>query len=66
MNHISSDLCKNNGIEIKPENRVAVMANSSKESVKSTLKTCMVSIGPYSETMNLVVTGHHYDLVLGK
>ena len=66
LNHISSDFCKHNGIEIKLESRIAVVENKSEMSVDLTLNACIVSIGQHSESMNLVVTKLLYDLVLGK
>ena len=40
------------------------MANKSKERVDSTMKPCVISIGPYSESMSFVVTKLHCDVVL--
>ena len=42
------------------------MANRSEESVELTWSPCIVSTGPYTESMNLVVTKLHYDLVVGE
>ena len=66
LNHISAELCENHEVEVKPENRTATMANKSEESVESTMKPCIVSIGPYSESMNFVVTKLRYDVVLSE
>ena len=66
LNHISSDFCKNNGIEIKPKNRIAVVASKSEESLDSTLNQYIVSIDPYSESMNQVVTKLYSDLIPGE
>ena len=42
------------------------MENKSEENVDSNLKPLILSIGPYSESMNLVVARLHYAIVLGK
>ena len=66
LNHISSDFCLRNSIKVTQESRIAIMANMSEEKVNPTLESCVISIGPYSESMRLVVTKLQYDLVLGQ
>ena len=55
-----------NSIEVEQENRIAIMANMTEGTVNPTFESCVVSIGPYSESMNLVVVKTQYDLVLGQ
>ena len=66
LNHISSDFCSKNSIEVEQDNRIAIMANMTEETVNPTREPCVISIGPYSESMRLVVTRLQYDLVLGQ
>ena len=42
------------------------MENKSKERVDSTMKQCILSNDPYTESMNFVMTKLHYDVVLGE
>ena len=53
---MSSDFSSRNSIEVEQENRIAVMANMTEETVNPTLESCVIRIGYYSETMHLVVT----------
>ena len=66
LNHLSIDFCKNHGIAIKQEDRTAIMANNTEESVDSTKNPIALSIGPYSESMRFAVNKLQYDVILGK
>ena len=67
LNHISRKFCEKHGIQLrKEENRIAIMANESKEAVDSTENTVSVSIKGYTESMRLVANIQRFDLILGK
>ena len=66
LKFISSDFCSRNSIEVKQENRIAVMANMTEETFNPTLESCVISVALYSESMHLVVTKLQYKLWLGQ
>ena len=66
LNHISLEFCLKNKIPIKKEKYVALMANKVEQKVGSTEHAVVVSFGPCSEKIRLVVSPLSYDVILGK
>ena len=67
LNHLSKNFCMKHGINIQEEkNRVAVMANNSKEPVDSTGGYVTVSMAGYTENIRFAVNTQKYDVILGK
>ena len=66
LNPISTEFFDKHGIEVKPENKTVIMTKIFEERIDFIMKPCIISIGPYSESMIAVMTKLHYDVVLGE